>query len=232
MRLIPLLALPAVALVTLSGCAFAPRGPVVAEDRDIDAATSVVLGTSGDLTITEGEPSLTIHAPAAVLERLTSTVRDGVLELGVKSGTPGFLLGRLSYELTLPSLTGLEVNGSGDVESDVPGSRLSVEINGSGDLDLEGIDASSVALDISGSGDVELSGRTDDFTLSIDGSADIRADELDSDAVTVELDGSADIEVAASSTLDVSISGSGSVRYRGRPDVTQDISGAGEVVPL
>ena len=232
MRLIPLIALPAVALVALSGCAFAPRGPVVSEDRDIDAATSVVLDTSGDLTISEGEPALIIHAPAAVLDRLTSSVKNGVLELAATPGTPGILLGRISYELTLPSLEGLEVNGSGDIDSDVPGDNLRIEINGSGDLDIDDIDASSVVVDISGSGDVELSGRADEFRLSIDGSADVRADELDTDAVSVDLDGSGDIEVAASRTLDVSISGSGSVRYAGSPDVTQEISGSGEVARL
>lgn len=226
MRLLPLIVLPAVTIVALSGCAFPPRGPVVSEDRDIDAATSVVLDSSGDLTIREGEPALTIHAPQAVLDRLTSTVKNGVLELGVAPGTPGIMLGKVSYELTLPSLESLEVNGSGDIDSDVPGDSLTIDISGSGDLD---IDASSVILDISGSGDVELSGRTDDFTLTIDGSADVRADELDSAVVTVDLSGSGDIAVAASDTLEVSLSGSGSVVYEGRPEVTQDISGSGEV---
>jgi hypothetical protein len=229
MRLIPVIALPVVALAALSGCALAPRGPVVTEDREIEPATSVVLDTSGDLTITEGEPALVIHAPDAVLERLTSSVNDGMLVLGVTPGTPGYLVGKVSYELTLPSLERLEINGSGDIESDVPGSDLAIEINGSGELDLDDIDASSVALEIGGSGDVELSGRADEFMLSIDGSADVRADELDSERVSVDLDGSGDIAVAASGALDVSISGSGSVTYRGNPQLTQDISGSGEV---
>lgn len=229
MRLLPLLALPAVTVLALSGCAFAPKGPVVSEDRDIDAATSVVLDSSGNLTIREGEPSLVITAPASVLERLTSSVTNGVLELGVKPGTPGFALGRISYELTLPSLEGLEVNGSGDIDSDVPGDDLTIDVNGSCDLDIDDIDAGSVTLSIRGSGDVELSGRTDEFALSIDGSADVRADELEAAAVTIDVDGSGDLAVAASDTLDVSISGAGSVVYEGRPEVSQDISGSGEV---
>ncbi len=229
MRLLPVIALPAVTVLALSGCAFAPKGPIVTEDRDIAAATSVVLGTSGTLTIREGEPSLVVSAPAAVLDRLTSSVSKGVLDLGVKPGTPGFALGRISYELTLPSLEGLEINGSGDVDSDVPGDDLVIEINGSGDVDIDDIEAGSVTLSISGSGDVELSGRTDEFTVSIDGSADVRADELDAAAVTIDLDGSGDLAVAASDTLDVSISGAGSVAYEGRPEVTEDISGSGEV---
>ena len=229
MRLLPLIALPAVALVALSGCSFAARGPVVSEDRQIDAATSVVLDTSGDLTITEGEPSLVIHAPAAVLDRLTADVRNGELMLGVKPGTPGILLGKISYELTLPSLERLEMNGSGDVDSEVSASDLDVEISGLGNLDIDSIDASSVTLDVSGSGDVEFSGRTDDLEVSIDGSGDVRADELESARASLEIDGSGDVEVAASDSLRVSISGAGSVRYSGSPEVEQDISGSGEV---
>ncbi len=230
MRILPLVALPAVALVALSGCAFAPRGPLVSESRDLDAATSVVLDTSGDLTIREGEPSLVITAPAEVLDRLTSSVEDGVLVLGVQPGTPGFLLGRINYELTLPGLAGIEINGAGDVESDVPtADTLRLEINGAGDLRVDGIDTSEVALDISGSGDVELTGRTDDLSIEVDGSGDVRADELDSVQVTVTVNGVGDIRVAASETLTVSIAGAGSVTYYGTPQVNQDIAGVGSV---
>lgn len=229
MRLIPLIVIPATALVALSGCALAPRGPVVSEDRGIDAATAVELRTSGDLTISEGEPALTIHAPSAVLDSLTSSVEDGVLVLDVAPGTPGFLLGRISYELTLPSLEGLEVDGSGDVHSDLPGESLDIEINGSGDLDIEDIDASTVALDISGSGDVELSGRADGLTLSIHGSGDVRAGGLDAERVAVDISGLGDVSVSASDALDVVLSGAGTVRYQGDPEITQQISGAGEV---
>jgi hypothetical protein len=216
-------------VVVLSGCAFAPSGPVVSEDRDISAATGVVLETSGDLTIREGDPSLVIHAPAAVLERLTSSVDDGVLTLGVKPGTPGFRIGKISYELTLPSLESLEVDGSGDIESDIPGDDLAIAINGSGEVDIDDIDAGTVSLDISGSGDVELSGRAERLDISIDGSADVRAEDLATKDVSVDLDGSGDIDVRALGTLEVSLSGSGSVSYEGDPEVTQDISGSGEV---
>jgi len=230
MRILPLIALPAVTLLALSGCAFAPRGPVVSESRDLDAATSVVLETSGDLTIREGEPSLVIHAPAEVLARLTSAVVDGELVLGTTPGTPGFLLSRISYELTLPGLDGIRINGAGDVDSDVPADgTLRLEINGAGDLEVAGIDTTEVALAIHGSGDVELHGVTDSLAITLDGTGDVAADDLDSADVTVEVNGVGDITVAASATLDVSISGAGSITYTGRPEVTQDIAGAGSV---
>ena len=229
MRLLPLIALPAVALVTLSGCSIVARGPIASEERPINAATSVVLDTSGDLTIREGEPSLIIHAPAGALDRLTAEVTNGELVLGVKPGTPGILVGKISYELTLPSLERLEMNGSGDVSSEISAAELEVEISGSGDLDIDSIDASSVELDISGSGDVEFSGTADELDVAIDGSGDVRLEDLQSVRAAVDISGSGEVEVAASGSLRVSISGSGSVRYSGSPQLEQDISGSGEV---
>ena len=193
------------------------------------ASAPWLLDTSGDLRITQGEPSLVITAPASVLERLTSEVRNGELTLGVKAGTPGFVMSRISYELTLPSLEGLQINGSGDVESDVSGDELALEINGSGEITVTAIDASEVSLQVSGSGDAELQGRADELTISVDGSADVDSEELDSARVRVDISGSGDIAVAASEALDVSISGSASVRYSGNPEVTQDVAGSGEV---
>jgi len=232
MRILPLIVLPAVTLAALSGCMFVPQGPAVSESRDIEIATSVVLNTSGDVTIREGEPSLVVTAPTTVIDRLTSSVVDGVLVLDAERGLPGFLLGAISYELTLPSLEGLEINGSGDIDSDVPsGSSLRLAIAGSGDFQISGIDATDVTLVILGSGDVELAGRTADFAVEISGSGDVKAEKLDSARVTVDIDGSGDVAVAASATLDVSISGSGDVVYLGRPEVTQSIAGAGSVSP-
>lgn len=230
MRILPLLVVPTATLLALSGCALVPRGPAETENRDIDLASSVVLNTSGDLIIREGAPSLVITAPSSVLDRLTTSVDDGVLVLDATPGTPGFLLGRITYELTLPSLEGLEINGSGDIDSDVPtGSTLTLEISGSGDLDIEAIDATAVSLEIVGSGDVELAGSADTLDIAISGSGDVSSDDLDSADVSVEIDGSGDVSVAASETLDVSISGAGDVTYTGRPEITQQISGVGSV---
>lgn len=230
MRILPAFVIPAVTLTALSGCAFLPGGPTVSESRDIEGATSLVLNTGGDVSIREGEPSLVITAPQSVLDRLTATVDGGALVLDVIPGTPNFLLGRITYELTLPSLDGLEINGSGDIDSEVPtGSTLAIAIAGSGDVDLRGVDAGEVDLEIVGSGDVELAGTTESLEISISGSGDVTTVELAAARVTVDIDGAGDVSVAASDALDVSISGSGDVTYTGRPEVTQSIAGAGSV---
>jgi hypothetical protein len=73
--------------VAFTGCV--PIGPMSSSTLEIDDdVTLVVLETGGDLTITEGEPSLTIHAPAGILDRLTSEVLNGVLVSRSSSRAP------------------------------------------------------------------------------------------------------------------------------------------------
>lgn len=216
----------------LAGCMpIVATGPMVSDERDIDAATSVVLDTSGDLTIAQGEPALVIHASEAALERLTSDVTGGTLTLGTTPGT-SIILGDVRYELTLPDLEAIEVNGSGDVTAEVsaPGA-LRLSVDGSGDVVWIGLDSERAEIGVSGSGDVEVAGTTGALTIELDGSANVNARELDAREATVAISGSGDIDLSVSDTLVAEVSGSGRVTYSGDPSVEVDVSGSGEVVP-
>lgn len=206
-RILVLAVAAALTAAALTGC-MRVAGPMTSETREISDVTAVVLDTSGDVDITEGEPSLTIHAPANVLDRLTSEVRSGVLELGRRGGPMAFG-GDIRYELTVPSLASIEINGSGDVTSTVVGDALTIAI--------------------SGSGDVTVSGRADSLDVEIDGSGEVDADDLEVADATVEISGSGDAELHVTGTLRVDISGSGSVTHRGGARVDADISGSGSV---
>ena len=222
--------------ISLAGCVpiYHPNatGPRVTDDRDIDNVEAVEVRTDGDLTVTLGDtPSLTIKAPQYVIDRLTSDVIDGVLVLSVKGPQLGFGLGDIDYELTVPRLSDVSVEGSSDVTADFSGADdVTISIDGSGDVDGRNIDAETVTTSVDGSGDIDLEGSTDTQTIDIDGSADFGGDDLISRSTTIDLSGSGDLEVHATETLDVDLSGSGEVRYRGGAKVTSDISGSGTVV--
>jgi hypothetical protein len=206
-RLLVLTTAAVLTAAALTGCVRA-AGPMTSETREISDVTAVVLTTSGDVEITEGEPSLTIHAPEGVLDRLTSDVNGGVLELGRRGGPMPFV-GEIRYELTVPSLDTIEIDGSGDVTSSVVGDTLTIAI--------------------SGSGDVTVSGTADSLAIEIDGSGEVDADDLEVTDATVEISGSGDAELHVTGSLRVDISGSGSVSHRGGAEVDADISGSGDV---
>lgn len=227
-RLLALTATAVLATAALTGCV--RPGPMTSDSPEIGDVGAVVLDTSGDLTISEGDPALTIHAPERVIDRLTATVRDGVLELGRAPGIPfAFGGGEIRYDLTVRDLDSIEVNGSGDVVANVSGDDLVIEINGSGDVAVSGLDAATIEVTISGSGDVELGGRADELTVEVNGSGDVDSDALEVRDARVAIDGSGDARLHVTGTLRVDISGSGSVRHRGGADVDADVSGSGDV---
>jgi putative autotransporter adhesin-like protein len=230
-RVLSVSAVTAIAALALSGCVAFGGGPKVSEERDIDAVTTVVLDASGDITISEGEPSLVIHALQGAMDRLTSEVSGDTLTLGSKGGFLNWTFGEVRYDLTLPDLETLELNGSGDIESAIStDGTLVIHLDGSGDIELSGLDAERVEVEISGSGGVDLAGTATELQVILDGSGDVDAASLEVQEAVVEIGGSGDVSVAARDNLSVRISGSGQVEYTGNPVVDSEISGSGEVV--
>lgn len=226
------------ALLALAGCVpiwgipGAAAGPRVDEERSIEAVEAVVLQTSGDLTVVVGDtPSLRISAPENVLERLTSDIEGDALVLGLRGPGFGAWLGEIRYELTVPRLSEVTIEGSGDVRADFTGADdVRITIEGSGDVEATGIDAATVESVIDGSGEIDLAGTTERQTIEINGSGDVDADDLESRTARVEISGSGDVELHVTETLDAEISGSGELRHRGGAAVTGDVSGSGEIV--
>jgi len=218
--------------LVLCGCLpVVATGPVVSDERDIDAATTVVLDTSGDLTITQGEPALVIHASEDALERLTSDVSGDTLTLATTPGA-SIMLGEVRYELTLPDLETIELNGSGDVSAAVSAQGvIRLRIDGSGEVDWTGLDCERAEIGVFGSGDVEVAGTTGTLSIELDGSGNVDAGDLDAREATVAIAGSGDVDVSVGDTLIAEISGSGNVSYSGNPSVEADITGSGEVAP-
>lgn len=221
----------AASALALAGCVPSMgAGPMTADEREIDAVSTVVLNTSGDLSISSGEPRLVIYAPAGALDRLTSEAQNGTLILSTAPG-PQIVMGRVRYELTLPHLQAVEVNGSGDVDATVSGDgTIDLDLGGSGDIRWTELEADRVEIRLAGSGDVDVAGVTTELEIEVGGSGNVDADDLEARAAVVSIAGSGDVDVSARDELSAEISGSGLVTYSGDPSVTADVSGSGEVV--
>jgi hypothetical protein len=235
---LPVLIAPALVLA-LAGCVpvFGPvaLGPRVTDDRDIESVESVLVRTDGNLSVSVGDtPSLEITAPQNVLDRLTSEIVDGVLVLDIKGPHFGPLYSDgygITYELTVPRLSELAIEGSSDVQADFSGADdVRIIIDGSGDVTGTGVEADRVTSSIAGSGDIDLTGTADEQSLEIDGSGDFGGQDLISRDATVEIAGSGDVEVHATGTLRADISGSGEIRYTGGATVSSEVSGSGSVI--
>jgi hypothetical protein len=216
----------------LSGCggngAFADPGPTATEQRPADGIHAVDLRTSGDLTITTGPtPKLTITAGRTTLRNLTSSHQNGTVVLGSRGH---YASGDIHYDLTLPTLDGLVVAGSGSAHGTVVADGpLAVAVSGSGSAALDGLAATTVTVELCGSGDIHLAGTTGTQSVKLAGSGNYVATDLISHASDVQVDGSGNAHVNALSSLNAQLSGSGNISYTGTPALTTHISGNGTI---
>lgn len=113
------------------------------------------------------------------------------------------------------------VAGSGNIQSNrIKCTSVKSSISGSGDTKLQNLQASeSVKSSIAGSGTFVLSGKTQAADYSIAGSGDVLAEGLQAARVNTSIAGSGDIKCHATDFLKVRNSGSGSVGYKGNPQL-------------
>ena len=197
----------------------------------------ISLSGSGDLIITQGEQeSLTVEADDNIMQYVRSDVSNRTLFLGftpaarrknIRPTVP------IAFILSLKEVSGLELSGSGTVTAEkLTTDHLSIEISGFGRVHIGTFTAEGLVLRVSGSGDFELAGKVVKQDVRMDGKANYRAGKLESETAAVEVRGWCDAAVWATDSLDVQISGRGSVKYYGNPRVTQEISGSGSVRSL
>jgi hypothetical protein len=110
--------------------------------------------------------------------------------------------------------------------------EMELKISGSGKFEIDKVETKSIEARITGVGNMRLAGKTGSQEIVISGSGNYRAAELESTNATIKISGVGDANVKVSDNLDVSISGSGSVRYTGRPSMQVRKSGIGKVTSV
>lgn len=122
------------------------------------------------------------------------------------------------------------VSGSGSLTLRGKCNNLESSIGGSGDIEADISVANTFDMSISGSGKLVATGKASKVKTSISGSGRVRALDLESDVCDVRISGSGSVEINVKSELNATISGSGSVNYKGNPNhVNANSSGSGKV---
>jgi hypothetical protein len=222
----------------IAGCTqFAPcidgSGDVVFETRMIEPFHSVDLATVGTVYLTQGAPvSIQIEAEDNILPLLQTKVTDGVLTIDHNGqcfrNTQPIII-RLTTD---EEVRRVSVSGSGNVigENEIRSENLETGVSGSGSIDLR-VNVTDLASNIAGSGSTVLQGKAINHTAAVEGSGKVAAFDLETGRSKVTIEGSGTAEVFATEVLDMTISGSGTVTYRGTPAyLTQKVTGSGEVV--
>lgn len=228
------------------------EGPIITETLNIDSFSKLVLDSSFDVYITQGnEQKVEAKGQANIIDALKTNVNNNTFTADLKNGA--YTEFDLTMYITVTDLESVKNDGSGgifitsltadDLELLVLGSgdikvsevldvadKTKLEIDGSGNLDISELKTDDVAMKIDGSGNIFLSGQGDDAKLKIDGSGDFEGFNFECNTYDIDSDGTGNAEVLVNNDLEVDIHGSGDVSYKGDPNIQISEDGTGQLI--
>lgn len=204
-------------------------------DFQVGAFDRVELAGSQNVVVKVGSaPSAYAEGDSGLLERLEVKVENGVLRIGQKKGKWSFGWSRdhgpVTVHVSVPSLRGADVAGSGDMKIDtVQADVFAASIAGSGELDVGSLRAKTASFSISGSGGVRAAGTAETADFDIAGSGDVSASGLEVKRAKVSIAGSGNVQAKAMESADVDIMGSGNADIGGTAKCSVNKMGSGNV---
>jgi len=201
------------------------------ETRDVSEFTRISFGISGNLYIKQGNnQSLVLEGDD--LNEIETSVSGGKLKIRKKGNGWNWGWNRnIDVYITVRKLEGLNLSGSGKIigDSKFEVDELDLSVSGSGNLELD-VFADKIDSGISGSGKIELSGVSGFHDVSISGSGRLSAEDMEVEEYKIRISGSGNCRINVSKEIDASVSGSGSISYKGNPDkVYHHASGSGKI---
>ncbi|GEP96822.1 DUF2807 domain-containing protein [Chitinophaga cymbidii] len=175
---------------------------------------------------------VTVEAEENLLPYIETKIDGDELGIGTKRGYNIRPTKDVVVRITVVKLDAIAASGSSNFfsEGSIKGDDLEISLSGKSLAELS-LDYNKLEVNVSGDGKVKLNGRADKSEIAISGSADIAAADLKSRDVEIAISGNGNAHVQANGKLEVAISGSGKVKYRGSPSsVEQSVSGQGKIV--
>ena len=199
------------------------------EERDVPSFTAIGLSISGDLYLTQGSPQKVVIQSQSDLDKIETEVKNGFLR--IKTDTWNQRIKDVKIWITVPTVEGLHVSGSGNMlaETSIDADELELKVSGSGKIKIPELSADEIEAAISGSGDIILAGSADEIDISISGSGGVQAGTLKVDEGSIKISGSGDCSIDVTGELEALVSGSGTVTYYSNPQVDARVSGSGKV---
>jgi len=231
------------------------KGDVGSQKRTVTDFEKISFDIPGELIIKQSDsPSIVIKAQRNLLSEIKTVIKGDKLVIKTKNNNSIKTKEELKVYVSVPNLTEININGSGDVSqigkwtfsdlvlctdgsgdiklnnSKISGD-LACEINGSGNISFTSTGScDNIEIEINGSGDINLDNiEGKDISIEINGSGDVNMDSVKGNTVSVEINGSGDVSTTALDNLDVEINGSGDINYKGKPAVNFQGNGSGSI---
>lgn len=210
-------------------------GHVVSKEIPIgDYDKMLIEGENIDLKYTQSSatPYLKIETDQNILDILDIHTDSQELVIRPKNKHTGIRPTRFVVVTNSTALEALAMAGEGccDLGGGLSGEKLGIKFAGGGTIKADSIAIDRLDCEIAGSGTVCLSGQTEQIDLKSAGSSKIKAFGLATERLNCKIAGSAHIEITANEAISAQIAGSGTIRYKGNPDIREkSIVGVGSI---
>lgn len=206
---------PCVGLVLALAATIARAEPgQVTQSRQVPAFHGIDLGgvLTVEATIAPGQPaSVQIVGDADLVDKVTATVKDGVLVLDTRDLHVNRRNAHLRAIVSAPGLDALAISGTGGMK-------------------VTGLAAERLAVALSGTGSLTMQGTTGELRATVSGTGDIAGKRLDAKDVVVQITGAGSARLHATRSVDARVGGVGSVSVDGHPaQVKKSVSGVGSI---
>lgn len=209
------------------------NGRIRSESRIVDNFTNVTMSGEYDVFIEQASTTEVIVEGDENLLPYVLTENRSTSTLEIRNANNRCLRSSQPVKVTIktPDIFRITNAGSGYMSCDyVFNDRFNVVLSGSGEIDCYKLDTRDLEVTLSGSGKITLQGKTITSDMLISGSGRIKAFDMDQDECYINITGSGDAYVFVFDYLNVKIPGSGSVFFRGNPDLDYRIDGSGRVI--
>lgn len=180
----------------------------------------------------EADESVTILTDDNLHSSLEVAVVAGELRLGTREGARCRAT-HLRVQVALRQLQGLDISGPCRVHADqlrTPTLRLTV--TGGGEVQLQQLAARELTIALAGSGRFSATGKAQHLQGSVEGACELQLAHLAARHANLALASSADATLWVAEALDVSVRGSGDLRYYGDAQLRRFLSGSGSIIRL
>jgi len=133
--------------------------------------------------------------------------------------------------VSVQNINTLQVNGRGKIisENSIASDDLEIGLTGSGSMDID-VKGKKISTDISGSGTIVLKGYATSNNISLSGPGILNGYNCELENATIKVGGSGMAEIMVSENMEAYIMGSGSIKHKGNTKkVTKKVYGSGSI---
>ena len=223
-----------ICLIFPSGATVIGNGNIVTVNRPVSSPFGgMILEIKGELSVYQSETAKIVISIDSNLEQFVQTeIKDGILRIKSK-GPEGLRPVKCTVDVCTRNINSLTVSGSGKIHiiDKISAESLVLKISGSGEIEGE-VECTDLAAEISGSGKILLTGKSQMAAFGVSGSGIYECERLEAGRVHITASGSVKALVNAIEYLQLRISGSGDIFYRGNPIITTLESGTARIKAL